>query len=112
MNAKRYQQQLIKLNIALLEKRPEWDKRHEECIFLHGYVPCHRAKIVSKTLKELKWEVLSHPPYSPDLAPSDYHLFRSMAHDLAGQHLTDFDNVTEWLSEWFQSKDSLLTDFS
>ena len=30
-----------------------------------------------------------------------------MAHDLASQHLTDFDNVTEWLSEWFQSKDSL-----
>ena len=102
MNAKRDQQQLIKLNIiALLEKQPEWDKGHEKLIFLHDNAPCHRAKIVSETLKELKWEVLSHPPYSPDLAPSDYHLFRSMSHDLAGQHLT------EWLSEWFQSKYSL-----
>ena len=91
--------QLIKLNIALLEKRPEWDKRHEKLIFVHDNAPCHRAKIVSETLKELKWEVLPHPPYSPDLIPSDYHLFLSMAHDLAGQHLTDFDNVTEWLSE-------------
>ncbi|GBP76117.1 Mariner Mos1 transposase [Eumeta japonica] len=30
-------------------------------------------------------EVLSHPPYSPDTAPSDYHLFRSMANALSEQ---------------------------
>lgn len=28
---------------------------------------------------EMKWEVSLHPPHSPDIAPSDYHLFRSMA---------------------------------
>ena len=29
-------------------------------------------------LTELGWEVLMHPPYSSNLAPSDYHLFRSL----------------------------------
>ena len=41
------------------------------------------AKPVKTYLETLKWEVLSHPPYSPDIAPSDYYLFRSKAHGLA-----------------------------
>jgi hypothetical protein len=28
--------------------------------------------------KMVNWEVLPHPPYSPGIAPSDYHLFRAM----------------------------------
>jgi hypothetical protein len=30
-------------------------------------------------IQELDWEILPHPPYSPDLAPSDYHLFLSLS---------------------------------
>jgi len=33
-------------------------------------------------LRELDWEILMHPPYSPDLALSDYHLFRSLQNSL------------------------------
>jgi len=36
----------------------------------------HVAAPVKRYLETLKWEVLPHP-YSPDIAPSDYHLFRS-----------------------------------
>jgi len=36
------------------------------------------AKVVKKYLEILKWDVLPHPPYSPDIAPSDYWLFRRM----------------------------------
>jgi len=31
-------------------------------------------------------EVLSHPPYSSDLAPSNYHLFGFMKNQMRGQH--------------------------
>jgi len=44
----------------------------------------------------LKWEVLPHPPYSPDIALSDYHLFRSMAHRLADQHLRSYEEEQKW----------------
>jgi hypothetical protein len=30
---------------------------------------------MNDALETLKFEVLSHPPYSPDLAPSDFHFF-------------------------------------
>ncbi|PNF15750.1 hypothetical protein B7P43_G11659 [Cryptotermes secundus] len=32
------------------------------------------------------WEVLPHSSYSPDLAPSDYHLFGFVKDQLCGQH--------------------------
>jgi hypothetical protein len=31
--------------------------------------------VTTGTLKEMHWEVLPHPAYSPDLASSDFHLF-------------------------------------
>jgi hypothetical protein len=33
-------------------------------------------------IQELDWKILPHPPYSPDPAPSDYHLFRSLYNNL------------------------------
>ena len=57
-----------------------------------------------ETIKALEWEVLPHPPYSPDLAPSDYHLFRSMAHGLADQHFANYEKVAKCLESWLASK--------
>ncbi|EFN85811.1 Histone-lysine N-methyltransferase SETMAR, partial [Harpegnathos saltator] len=61
---------------------------------------------VQDTIKTLKWDLLPHPPYSLDLAPSNYYSFRTMAHGLAGQHLANFEEVQNWLDEWFRSKDA------
>ena len=42
--------------------------------------------ITRKKLLELGWEVMPrHPPYSTDLAPSDYQLFRSLQNHLNGK---------------------------
>jgi histone-lysine N-methyltransferase SETMAR len=42
---------------------------------LHDNAPAHRALATQKKLACLGFQCLDHPPYSPDLAPSDYHLF-------------------------------------
>jgi len=60
--------------------------------------------MVQNYLETLSWEVLPHPAYSPDLAPSDYHLF-SKCHALAERHFDFYENVRKWLDEWFTSKD-------
>jgi len=44
-------------------------------LFLHENVPAYRALATQKKLAYLGFQCLDHPPYSPDLAPSDYHLF-------------------------------------
>ena len=38
----------------------------------------HIAKTFQETLQVFNWEILPHPPYSPDIGPPDYHSFKSM----------------------------------
>nr|KAF6360048.1 hypothetical protein mMyoMyo1_011006 [Myotis myotis] len=104
INTDHYRQQIINLNHALIIKQPEWARRHGKVILLHDNAPSHTSKPVKDTLKNLALEVLTHPVYSPDLAPSDYHLFRSMAHALSEQHFKTYEEVENWDSEWFASK--------
>ena len=56
-------------------------------------------------LETLKWEVLLHTPYSPDISPSDYYSFRSMAHGLSDQQFRSYKDIEKWLNSWIASKD-------
>jgi hypothetical protein len=42
---------------------------------LHNNVHPHTAAHARPLLEHFNWELSNHPPYSPDLALSDYHLF-------------------------------------
>jgi len=53
------------------------------------------------TLQQLGWEVLPHPPYSPDLAPSDFHLFGPLKEFLGGQQFSTDDEVKQPVLGWF-----------
>jgi histone-lysine N-methyltransferase SETMAR len=44
-------------------------------VILHDNARPHTSAHTVDTLQKLRFEVLKHPPYSPDLAPSDFHLF-------------------------------------
>ena len=85
--------------LALHEKRPQYEQRHKN--------GPHVAKPVKTYLETLKWEVLPHPPYSPDIAPSNYYLFRSMAHGLTDQQFRSYEDIDKWLDSWLASKDEL-----
>lgn len=65
----------------------------------------HKAESVKNKLDRLGWKVVPHAAYSPDLAPSYYHLFASMGLALAEQHFDSYKEVKNWLDEWFASKD-------
>jgi histone-lysine N-methyltransferase SETMAR len=82
VDSKLYCKQLQNLKAAMQTQRPE---RHKVRL-LHDNAKPHIAKVTRQKLEELGWEVLPHPPYSPDLAPSDYHLFRSIRNHLLQKH--------------------------
>ena len=75
----------LRLKVAIEEKRPEWVNRHSKLIFQHDNARPHTAKVVKTYLNGQDWEVLPHSLYSPDIAPSDYYLFRTMQSDLTGE---------------------------
>ncbi|KAG5313576.1 MOS1T transposase, partial [Pseudoatta argentina] len=101
----RYRLQLMRLSRALKEKRPLYAQRHDKVILLHDNARPHVAKPVKTYLETLKWEVLPHPPYSPDIAPSNFHLFRSMAHCLADRRFHSYEEAQKWIDSWIASKD-------
>ena len=74
INSDVYRRQLNKLNAAVKEKWPELVNR-KGVIFHHKNATPHTSLATRQKLLRLGWEVMLHPPYSPDLAPSDYFLF-------------------------------------
>ena len=48
---------------------------------------------------------LPHPAYSQDLAPSDYHLFCSVAHFLKERRFENIDDLKNKCHQFFESKD-------
>jgi len=54
-------------------------------VLLHDNARPHTAPRTNALIRLFKWEIFYHAPYSPDLAPSDYHLFTKMKVWLATQ---------------------------
>ena len=47
-----------------------------------------------------RMQVLKHPAYSPDLAPSDYHLFAPLKDALQDRKLSSDEAVQKVVHEW------------
>ena len=101
----RYRLQLMRLSRSLKEKRPLYVQRHDKVILLNDNARPHVAKQLKTYLETLQWEVLSHQPYSPDIAPFNFHLFRSKSHGLADQRFHSYEEVKKWIDSCVASKD-------
>ena len=55
----------------------------------------HMARQSTHLLQEFSWEIFIHPPYIPDLAPSDFHLFLHLNKFLSGQSQSFQDDRDE-----------------
>jgi len=73
INAEYYSSLLVQLKDILKEKHR--GNVTKGVLFLHDSAPAHRPLAKQQKLAYLGFQCLDHPPYTPDLAPSDYHLF-------------------------------------
>jgi hypothetical protein len=79
--------------------------------FLQDNAHPHVAARTMDTIQKLKWNVLPHPSYSRDLAPSDYHLFSLLKEYLGGKSFRSNEEVIQAVQEWLhrQPKDLVLS---
>ena len=55
-------------------------------------------------LNELGYEVLPHPPYSPDLSPTDYHFFKHLDNFLKVKYFHNHQDAENAFQEFVESQ--------
>ena len=93
-----YANVIKQLRVAIKEKRR--GKLAAGVLLLHDNAPVHKSRVAQAAIRECKFEQLNHPPYSPDLAPSDYYLFRN----LRGTRFRDDDELKAATEAWFEDQ--------
>lgn len=70
-----------------------WDQTDKKLLWLHlDNCRVHNSKSATESLRMLGFKRAPHPPYSPDLAPSDFYLFGYIKEKLKGCF---FDTIEE-----------------
>ena len=105
INAEYYLSLLVQLKDILKEKRR--GKFTKEVLFLHDNAPAHRSLATQKQMAYLGFQYLDHPLYSPDLAPSDYHLFPGLKKkQLKSRHFFSEAEVIAAVETWLDGQPS------
>jgi len=71
---------------------------------LHDNAPVHKSMIAQEAVRDCGFVQLDHPAYSPDLAPSDYFLFRNLKSHLRGACYPDDEALKEAVNEWLEGQ--------
>jgi histone-lysine N-methyltransferase SETMAR len=93
INAARYVQTRNKLRRVIRDKR----QKKKTVILQHDNARPYTTCLTLQIIQNNGWELLSHPPYSPALAPSGYHLFGLLKDHLRGHHDKTDEAVQEAL---------------
>ena len=76
-------------------------------LLLQDNAPAHTSQVAMTAATECGFEILPHPPYSPDMAPSDVYLFPKLKSHIRG---TQFGSnkyiINEYL--WARKRPSIL----
>jgi len=105
INAEYYSSLLVQLR-DILKKNAGRGKVTKGVLFLQDNAPVDRALATQKKLAYLDFQCLDHPPYSPDLAPSNYRLFLGLKKQLKGRHFSSDAEVIAAAETWLDGQTS------
>ena len=102
INAARYCSTLDALKAKIKSKRP--GLLTQGVILLHDNARPHLARTTVATMAKFRWEILKHPPYSPDMSPCDFHVFGPLKKHLKGRRFASDEEVQEEVADWIASR--------
>ena len=70
-------------------------------LFYQDNARVHTCVVSMAKFHELGYELVPHPPYSPDLAPSDYFLFPNLKKWLGGKRFCSNDEIIDQTNAYF-----------
>ena len=68
---------------------------------LQDNAPVHNSEVILQAIRESGFQLLHHPPYSPDVAPSDFYLFKHLKKSMRGKHFESADELKQFVEAWF-----------
>ncbi|GFO10194.1 transposase [Plakobranchus ocellatus] len=95
-------------DIQILWVNPPSSASHKTIHKEHDNATPHSANLTQQWLQRYGLEILPHSAHSPDLAPSDFHLFGPLKRHLGGMAFEIEDDFIGELRIWF---DNLEVDF-
>jgi histone-lysine N-methyltransferase SETMAR len=96
---------LDELKIAILQKRRRsLEMPNHGFHLLQDNARPHTARNTIQKLNDINLPTIPHPPYSPDLAPSDYYLFSPLKHSLKGKAFTNREQVSNAINDFIEQK--------
>ena len=75
--------------------------KRKKILFLQVNAPAHKSIATTAKINDLKLQLLLHPPYSPDLAPSDYYLFPNLKRWLINKKFSSREEIIDAAEEYF-----------
>ena len=102
ITSEKYAQQINEMHQKLQHLQPALVNRKGP--ILHNNAQLHVAQPTFEKLSELGYKVLPHPPYSPDLLPTNYHIFKHLDNFLRGKHFHNQQEAENAFQEFVKSR--------
>ena len=93
-----YANLLDQLRTAIHEKRQ--GKLSKGVLLQQDNKRVHTCKVAMDAVEQNGYELIPHPAYSPELAPSDFFLFPNLKKDIRGLHFRSDEEVVTAVEEW------------
>ena len=106
MNFDKYCSQVDQLEAGLDKKHPELVNRKHIIMNQDNAIPHFFFLRTRQKLLQLGWQVLIHLLYSPNIAPSDFHLFQFLQNSLNGRNVNSPEDCKRHPEQFFDQKDS------
>ena len=103
INGEYYAKLLRDLRQAIKSKRP--GKLTKGVLPHQDNAPAHKSMVAMSAVHDCGFELIDHPPYSPDLALSDYFLFPNLKKHLAGKRYESDDDAISAVEDFFEGQE-------